>query len=250
MLFLARRRELTEGKKNIIAGLNSEYNIQIANYIQESLKDLLGGTIQEMLEDELDNHLDYKRYERSDNSDYYNGTKPKKLKSSYGEIPIDVPQDRDGDFEPKIVPKRKKDISEIEQKIISLYAKGLTTHQISSVIDDIYGFEVSDGMVSDITDKIMTQIGEWKNRPLSEVYPIIFIDCIHFSVRDEHIVKKLAAYIILGINSDGYKEVLSITVGENESAKYWLGVVNSLKNRGVKDILILCVDGLTSKRNL
>lgn len=183
---MARRRKLTEGKKNIIAGLISEYNIQTANDIQEALKDLLGGTIQEMLEAELDDHLGYESYERSDNPDYRNGTKPKKLKSSYGEIPIDVPQDRDGDFEPKVVPKRKKDISEIEQKIISLYAKGLTTRQISSVIDDIYGFEVSDGMVSDITDRIMPQIEEWQNRPLSEVYPIIFIDCIHFSVRDEH----------------------------------------------------------------
>ena len=242
---MARRRKLSEGKKNIIAGLIEEYNIQTANDIQEALKDLLGGTIQEMLEAELDEHLGYQSYERSDNTDYRNGSKPKTLKSSYGEIPIDVPQDRDGDFEPKVVQKRKKDISEIEQKIISLYAKGLTTRQISSVIDDIYGFEVSDGLVSDITDKIMPQIEEWQNRPLSEVYPIIFIDCIHFSVRDEHIVKKLAAYIILGINSDGYKEVLSITVGENESAKYWLGVLNSLKNRGVKDILILCADGLT-----
>ena len=234
---MAQRRKLSEGKKNIIAGLIEEYNIQTANDIQEALKDLLGGTIQEMLEAELDEHLGYQSYERSDNTDYRNGSKPKTLKSSYGEIPIDVPQDRDGDFEPKVVQKRKKDISEIEQKIISLYAKGLTTRQISSVIDDIYGFEVSDGLVSDITDKIMPQIEEWQNRPLSEVYPIIFIDCIHFSVRDEHIVKKLAAYIILGINSDGYKEVLSITVGENESAKYWLGVLNSLKNRGLSLVL-------------
>ena len=242
---MARRRKLTEGKKNIIAGLIEEYDIKTANDIQEALKDLLGGTIQEMLEAELNEHLGYESYERSDNPDYRNGTKPKKLKSSYGEIPIDVPQDRDGDFEPKVVPKRKKDISEIEQKIISLYAKGLTTRQISSVIDDIYGFEVSDGMVSDITDKIMPQIEEWQNRPLSSVYPIVFIDCIHFSVRDEHIIKKLAAYIILGVNADGYKEVLSITVGENESAKYWLSVLNSLKNRGVQDILVLCADGLT-----
>ena len=121
----------------------------------------------------------------------------------------------------------------------------MTIRQISSVIDDIYGFEVSDGMVSDITDKIMPQIEEWQNRPLSSVYPIVFIDCIHFSVRDEHIIKKLAAYIILGVNADGYKEVLSITVGENESAKYWLSVLNSLKNRGVQDILVLCADGLT-----
>lgn len=242
---MTRKRRLSEGKRNIIAGLIEEYNIQTANDIQEALKDLLSGTIQEILEAELDNHLGYESYERSDNPDYRNGSKSKRLKSSYGEIPIDVPQDRDGDFEPKIVPKRKKDISEIEQKIISLYAKGLSTRQISSVIYDIYGFEVSDGMVSDITDKIMPQIEEWQNRPLSEVYPIVFIDCIHFPVRDEHIVKKLAAYIILGVNSDGLKQVLSITVGENESAKYWLGVLNSLKNRGVKDILILCADGLT-----
>lgn len=242
---MARRRKLSEGKKNIIAELIEEYDIKTANDIQEALKDLLGGTIQEMLEAELDNHLGYGSYERSSNPDYRNGTKPKKLHSSYGEIPIDVPQDRDGDFEPKIVPKRKKDISEIEQKVISLSAKGLSTRQISSIVDDIYGFEMSDGMVSDITDKIIPKIEEWQNRPLSEVYPIVFIDCIHFSVRDEHIVKKLAAYIILGVNSEGYKEVLSITVGENESAKYWLGVLNSLKNRGVKDILILCADGLT-----
>ena len=242
---MARRRKLSEGKKNIIAELIEEYDIKTANDIQEALKDLLGGTIQEMLEAELDNHLGYGSYERSSNPDYRNGTKPKKLHSSYGEIPIDVPQDRDGDFEPKIVSKRKKDISEIEQKVISLSAKGLSTRQISSIVDDIYGFEMSDGMVSDITDKIIPKIEEWQNRPLSEVYPIVFIDCIHFSVRDEHIVKKLAAYIILGVNSEGYKEVLSITVGENESAKYWLGVLNSLKNRGVKNILILCADGLT-----
>lgn len=242
---MARRRKLSEGKKNIIAGLIQEYDIKTVNDIQEALKDLLGGTIQDMLEAELDEHLGYKSYERSDNTDYRNGTKQKKLKSSYGEIQIDVPQDRDGDFEPKIVPKRKKDISEIEQKIISLYAKGLSTRQITSVVNDIYGFEPSDGLISDITDKILPKIEECQNRPLSEVYPIVFIDCIHFSVRDEHIIKKLAAYIIMGINTEGYKEVLSITVGENESAKYWLGVLNSLKNRGVKDILILCADGLT-----
>lgn len=242
---MARRRKLSEGKKNIIAGLIQEYDIHTADDIQEALKDLLGGTIQDMLEAELDDHLGYKSYERSNNADYRNGTKPKKLKSSYGEIQIDVPQDRDGDFEPKIVPKRKKDISGIEQKIISLYAKGLSTRQIAAVVNDIYGFEPSDGLISDITDKILPQIEEWQNRPLSEVYPIVFIDCIHFSVRDEHIIKKLAAYIIMGINTEGYKEVLSITVGENESAKYWLGVLNSLKNRGVKDILILCADGLT-----
>lgn len=242
---MARKRKLTEGKKNIIASLIQEYDIQTAADIQEALKDLLGGTIQSMLEAELDNHLGYDNYERSSNPDYRNGTKPKKLRSSYGEIPIDVPQDRDGDFEPQIVPKRKKDISEIEQKIISMYARGLSTRQISEQIDDIYGFDVSEGMVSDITDKLLPQIEEWQKRPLSEVYPIIFIDAVHFSVREDRLVKKLAAYIVLGVNSEGRKEVLGIYIGENESAKYWLGILNELKNRGVKDILVLCADGLS-----
>ena len=125
-----------------------------------------------------------------------------------------------------------------------MYAKGLTTRQISEQIEDIYGFEVSDGMVSDITDKLLPDIQDWQQRPLSSIYPIIFIDAVHFSVRDNHVIKKLAAYVILGINEEGRKEVLSIQIGENESSKYWLSVLNELKNRGVKDILILCADGL------
>ena len=240
-----RRERMSEGKKNIIAGLIQEYDIKSAEDIQEALKDLLGGTIQEMMEAELDEHLGYDEYERSDNPDYRNGVKRKKLRSSYGEIPIDVPQDRDGDFEPQIVQKRQKDISAIEKEIIAMSAKGMTTRQISDIIEDIYGFEVSESMVTAVTNKILPQIEEWQQRPLSAVYPIVFIDAIHFSVRDEHIVKKIAAYIILGINDEGKKEVLSITVGENESAKYWLGVLNDLKNRGVHDILILCADGLS-----
>lgn len=242
---MARRRKMSEGKKNIIAGLIEEYNIQSAADIQDALKDLLGGTIQEMLEVELDEHLGYESYERSDNPNARNGVKSKRLVSSYGEIPIDVPQDRNSEFEPQIVQKRKKDISEIEQKIIAMSSKGLTTRQISSMVEDIYGFEVSESMVTGITNKILPQIEEWQQRPLSAVYPILFIDAIHFSVRTENIVKKIAAYIILGINDEGKKEVLSITVGENESAKYWLSVLNDLKNRGVHDILILCADGLT-----
>ena len=243
-----RRERMNEGKKNIIAGLIQEYDIKSVEDIQEALKDLLGGTIQEMMEAELDEHLGYDEYERSDNPDYRNGVKHKKLRSSYGEIPIDVPQDRDGDFEPQIVQKRKKDISAIEQKIIAMSAKGMTTRQISDIIEDIYGFEVSESMVTAVTNKILPKIEEWQQRPLSAVYPIVFIDAIHFSVRDEHIVKKIAAYIILGINDEGKKEVLSITVGENESAKYWLGVLNELKNRGVKDVLVICADGLSGMK--
>ena len=189
----------------------------------------------------------YSSYERSDNTDYRNGKKTKKIRGNFGETEIEVPQDRDGSFEPKVVQKRQKDISGIEHKIISLYAKGMTTRQISETIEDIYGFEVSDGMVSDITDRLLPQIEEWQNRPLDEVYPVVFIDAVHFSVRDNGQIKKLAAYVIPAVNLTGHKEVLSIHIGENESAKYWLGV-NELKNRGVKDILVICADGLSGMK--
>lgn len=246
---MGRKREpMSERKKNIIASLIQEYDIKSAEDIEEALKDLLGGTIQEMLEAEMDAHLGYAAYERSDNTDSRNGKKTKKIRGKFGETEIEVPQDRDGSFEPKVVQKRQKDVSGIEQKIISLYAKGMTTRQISETIEDIYGFEVSDGMVSDITDRLIPQIEEWQNRPLDEVYPIVFIDAVHFSVRDNGQIKKLAAYVILAVSLTGHKQVLSIHIGENESAKYWLGVLNELKNRGVKDILVICADGLTGMK--
>lgn len=237
-------KPMTEGKRNLIQGLLKEYEIETAEDIQDALRDLLSGTIQDMLESEMNEHLGYDKYERSEENNYRNGTKPKTVRSKYGEFKVNVPQDRKSSFEPQIVPKRKKDISGIEEKIISMYAKGMTTTQISETIEDIYGFEVSEGMVSDITDKLLPRIEEWQNRPLSSVYPIIFIDAVYFSVRDDNIIKKLAAYVVLGINEDGYKEVLHIEIGENESSKYWLGILNALKNRGVQDILILCSDGL------
>lgn len=238
------RVQMTEGKRNIIHQILEEYDIQTAEDIQDALKDLLGGTIKEMMEAEMDNHLRYEKSQRSDSDDYRNGYKEKQVNSSYGSMKIEVPQDRKSTFEPQIVKKRQKDISDIDQKIISMYAKGMTTRQISDTIEDIYGFETSEGFISDVTDKILPQIEDWQNRPLDDVYPIIYIDAIHYSVRDNGIIRKLAAYVILGINKDGIKEVLSITVGENESSKYWLSVLNELKNRGVKDILIICADGL------
>ena len=238
-------KPMTEGKRNIIQGLLQEYNIETAADIQEALKDLLGGTIKEMMESEMDEHLGYEKSQRSDSDDARNGYKSKHITTSYGGMEIDVPQDRKSTFEPQVVKKRQKDISDIDQKIISMYAKGMTTRQISDTLMDIYGFEASEGFISDVTDKLLPQIEEWQKRPLSEVYPVIFIDAIHYSVRDNNVIRKLAAYVILGINCEGRKEVLSIQVGENESSKYWLSVLNELRNRGVKDILILCADGLT-----
>lgn len=240
-----KRERLSEGKKNIITGLINEYNIKSAQDIQDALKDLLGETIKEMMETEMDHHLGYENYQRSENTNSRNGYKPKTVRSHYGEVKLDVPQDRESSFEPQIVRKRQKDISQIDEKIIAMYAKGLTTRQISDQIEEIYGFEVSEGFVSDVTDKLLPEIEDWQHRPLASVYPIVFIDAVHFSVKDNHVIRKLAAYVILGITMDGHKEVLSIQVGQNESSKYWLGVLNELKNRGVNDILVLCADGLS-----
>ena len=240
--------QMTEGKRQIIQQLLTEYDINSAEDIQEALKDLLGGTIKEMMEAEMDEHLGYEKSERSSNDDSRNGYKKKTVNSSYGSFSIDVPQDRKSTFEPQVVKKRQKDISDIDHKIISMYAKGMTTRQISETIEDIYGFDVSEGFISDVTDKILPEIHDWQNRPLESLYPVVFVDAIHYSVKDNGIIRKMAAYVILAINRDGIKEVLGIYIGENESAKYWLGLFNELKNRGLKDILVLCADGLTGMK--
>ena len=238
-------KPLNDNKRSIIQSLIAEYDIETAEDIQEALKDLLGGTIKSMMEAEMDEHLGYEPYERCEKDNYRNGTKRKNVRSRYGEFELEVPQDRNSSFEPQVVQKRQKDISEIDQKIISMYARGLTTRQISDQIEDIYGFECSESFISNVTDKILQDIDDWQKRPLDSVYPIVFIDAVHFSVREDHVIKKLAAYVILGINADGKKEVISLQIGENESSKYWLGVLNELKNRGVEDIMVICADGLT-----
>ena len=240
--------QMTDGKRQIIQQLLTEYDINSAEDIQEALKDLLGGTIKEMMEAEMDEHLGYEKSERSSNDDSRNGYKKKTVNSSYGSFSIDVPQDRKSTFEPQVVKKRQKDISDIDHKIISMYSKGMTTRQISETIEDIYGFDVSEGFISDVTDKILPEIHDWQNRPLESLYPVVFVDAIHYSVKDNGIIRKMAAYVILAINRDGIKEVLGIYIGENESAKYWLGLFNELKNRGLKDILVLCADGLTGMK--
>jgi len=246
-ILMSARERMTPEKKNVIASLVEMYDIKSVSDIQKALKDLLGGTIQEMLEAELDEALGYEKRGKTEEakSNYRNGYKAKTLKSTMGEMEIAVPQDRNSEFEPKIVPKYKTNISEIEQKIINMYARGMTTREISEQVEDIYGFGASAELVSKVTDKIIPQIDDWQNRRLSEVYPIVFIDAIVFSVRKEKIVQKSAVYVVLGIDADGMKDVLSIEIGDNESSKFWFCVLNGLKNRGVKDILTLCADGLT-----
>ena len=183
----------------------------------------------------MEDYLGYEKSERSDNDDYRNGYKSKTVKSSIGEVELEVPQGRKSTSEPRVVKKGQKDISDIVyHKIISMYAKGMTSRQISGTIEDIYGIDVSEGFISDVTDKILPQIEEWQNRPLDDVYPVIYIDAIHYSVRNNGVIVKKAAYVILGLTTDGRKKVLSLATGENESAKFWLNALNELRTAGCR----------------
>lgn len=233
-------------KKEIVKYIIENYNPKSANDITDALKDLLGDTLQGMLNAEFDEHMGYEKYEqKTTKTNYRNGSSKKTVKTSQGEITLDIPRDRNGDFEPIIVEKHNRDISDIDSKIINLYARGMSTRDITEAIKDVYGVEVSATMISKVTDKIIPLALEWQNRPLNTIYPIVFIDCVHFNVKNDNMVVKKAAYVVLGITESGYKEVLGIWIGENETAKFWLSVLTDLKNRGVNDILIICSDGLT-----
>lgn len=215
--------------------------------VQEHLKKLFSDTMQEIFEAEMDEHLGYDKHspsgDHSGNS--RNGYNKKTIKTKYGESTIEIPRDRNGDFEPQVIKKYQRTSNELEDKIISMYANGMTTRDIESHMQDIYGIEVSATMVSKVTDRILPMIAEWQSRPLDRVYPIVFLDAIHFKVREDSRIINKAAYSVLGINMTGRKEVLGIWIGGNESSKFWLGVLNDLKNRGVQDILIACKDGLS-----
>ncbi|MBO5375888.1 MAG: IS256 family transposase [Bacilli bacterium] len=232
--------------KELLKILQENYEIESAQDLSSAIKDLFKDSLQEMMNAEFDSSMGYSKYDKTTNkTNYRNGSTKKTLKSEFGEFEFETPRDRNGEFEPKIVPKNKRDVSGIEDKIISLYGRGLSTREINEQIQDLYGIEVSATMVSNITDQILLKIKEWQERPLDSVYPIVFIDAVHFSVRQEHTVVKKAAYIVLGVTENGEKDILGIWIGENESAKFWLGVLNDLKGRGIKDILIMCSDGLT-----
>lgn len=238
-------KENNQGKE-ILKLLQENYDIKSAQDLSGALKDMFKGALQEMMNAEFDSSMGYSKYDKkSEKTNYRNGSTKKTLKSEFGEFEFETPRDRNGEFEPKIVPKNTRDVSGIEDKIISLYGRGLTTREINEQIQDLYGIEISATMVSNITDQIIPEIKEWQERPLDEVYPFVFIDAVHFSVREDNRVVKKAAYIVLGVDTEGFKEILGIWIGENESAKYWLGVLNELKQRGVKDILIMCSDNLT-----
>ena len=240
----AAEKERKENLRNIMKGLD----VKSFDDLKDVFKLMVGEMLENGLEGELDDELGYTKYDYRNKAgeNSRNGYSKKTLKTSFGETEIRVPRDRDGEFEPQLVKKNQTTLTgDIEEKILSMYAKGMTTSDIETHIQDIYGLECSDTTISRITDKILPVVREWQSRPLEEIYAVVFMDAIHFHVRSEGQIVKKAVYIAIGINMDGLKEVLGMWVGENESAKFWLSVMNGLKNRGLQDILIACVDGLT-----
>ena len=244
-----RKRSPEENERRAkIRGLLLSSNISSMDDIQDLFKETIAEFMESGLEAELDDELGYGRYDyrNKDTDNSRNGHSSKTLRTSYGDVEVAVPRDRKGEFEPQLLKKNQTSVSQdIEEKILSMYAKGMTTGDIETHIQDIYGIEVSDTTISRITDKILPIAKEWQQRPLEAVYAVVFLDAIHYHVRSEGQIVKKAVYIALGINLDGKKDVLGMWVGENESAKYWTTVLNGLKNRGVEDIFIACTDNLT-----
>ena len=223
-------------------------NIDSMDDIQNLFKETIAEFMENGLEAELDEDLGYSKYDyknkAADNS--RNGHSSKNLRTSFGDVEVSVPRDRKGEFEPQLLKKNQTSISQdIEEKILSMYAKGMTTGDIEAHIQDIYGLSVSDTTVSRITDKILPVAKEWQQRPLESIYAIVFLDAIHYHVRSEGQIVKKAVYIAIGLDLDGRKDVLGMWVGENESAKFWATVLNGLRNRGVEDIFIACTDNWT-----
>jgi putative transposase len=215
--------------------------------IHNKLKDLFKDSLQQILEAEMADHLGYDKHslDGDNTGNSRNGYSKKTIKSKYGPTEIQIPRDRNAEFEPQIIQKHEKTANAIEEQIIGMYAKGMSTRDIEDQMRDIYGIDVSPSLVSRVTDKIMPQVAEWQSRPLEKVYPVVFLDAIHFKVRKDNRIINKAAYSVLGITLSGQKDILGIWIGETESASFWLGVCNELKNRGVSDILVACKDGLS-----
>ena len=215
------------------------------------MKGMFADVLEQTLQAEMDEHLGYDKAERreaKENKNYRNGTVTRTMKTQLGEVEIEVPRDRNAEFDPKIIGKYQRNADGIEERILSLYATGMTTRDIRDQIKGLYDIEISEGLVSKISEKILPEINEWQNRPLESYYPFVFMDAIHYKIRENHQIVTKAAYVILGIDSNGFKDILGLWVGASESAKYWMGVLNELKGRGVQKVSLFCVDGLTGFR--
>lgn len=242
---MGKKVEKTDEEK-LAEEIVKKYDAKTGKDLNQIMRDFMGPIIQKILEAEMESKIGYQKNERSDTDNYRNGYYPERtINTDYGQMDVRVPRDRNNEIESDLLPKYSRNINGFEDKVIKMYGLGMSDKQIQEEIDELFGCKLSTDMISDITDKIIPEIQDWQKRKLDKIYPIVFIDAIHFSVKDNGQVVKKAAYVILGVDIEGMKHVLSIVVGENESAKMWLSVLNDLKNRGVQDILILCSDGLT-----
>ena len=242
---MAKKEKISDERRNLIKEFIASNELKTTEDVENALRNLFKDTLQEMLNAELTEHLGYEKNEYTDGKENYrNGYSNKIVHSSQGDIKLNVSRDRNGSFDPIVVEKGQKDISNIEHKIIRMYARGMSNKDIHDQIEEIYGVKISPDMVTAITDKIIPEIQEWKQRQLNEQYAIVFVDATYFSVKENGIVVKKAVYIALGVTMEGEKEILGFYIGESESAKYWTSILNEIKNRGVKDILIMCSDGL------
>ena len=212
--------------------------------ITSEFKNILKEVIQTASQEELTSHLGYDKNQESNNSNYRNGYNDKTIKSKYGNIDVSIPRDRESTFEPKLIKKREILLDGSEDLILSLYTKGMSVRDIQLHLDDLYGYELSTQTISNITEKIIEKANEWQSRPLDSIYPIIFMDATVLKIRVDRVVKNIAAYIMLGITLEGKKEIIGIWIGENETSKYWLTVLNDIQKRGINDVLIFAIDGL------
>lgn len=240
-------RKISKEKRELVESILNTYQPETAKDMQNALKELFGPMIESMLKGELNAHLGYENNEKGEKTtqDRRNGYITKKVKTSMGEMEVEVPRDRDASFEPELVPKRGRDISEIEDKIISMYGKGMSQRDISATIEDIYGFKVSHEMVSQITESVMEELHEWQNRPLKKFYPFVFVDCMYVTIKEEYGTKEHAVYTILGYDKDGQKDILGLWVRESEGKHAWMQIFDEIKQRGVEEIFFISMDGVS-----
>jgi len=244
---MASRKQRNRKSNALAEMIMKEYDLKSSDDVQDALKDVFGPIFEAMLQGEMDNHLGYESNDRAqkETKNRRNGYTKKNVKTTLGEVPIEVPRDRDSSFEPQIIQKRQRDVSGIEDKVIAMYARGMSQRDIASTIDDIYGFEISHEMVSDITDRVLDEASEWQNRPLKKFYTFLFVDCMYVSIKKDYETKSYAVYTILGYDVNGKKDLLGLWLNETESKHVWMQIFDEIKARGVEDILFVSMDGVS-----
>lgn len=244
---LMARRKRDPKTVAIAKAILEQYDCKNVGDMQDAIKDIFGPMFEAMLQGEMDSHLGYGPNDHGpkNTENRRNGYSSKTLKSTYGDIPVDVPRDRDASFEPQSIPKRTKDVSGIEDKVLSMYARGMSQRDIAKTVEDIYGFEISHETISAITDRVTETVQEWQNRPLKKFYTFLFVDCMYVSVRKDMETKSCAVYIILGYDVNGVKDILGLWIGEAEGKHYWMQIFDEIKGRGVEDVLFISMDGVS-----